>query len=117
MNTKIHKIFGMTLALMLVFSLAGAFLPANQAGAQSPGTNPNTWQGVSIPTTAVEKLGAYNVTDMAVAGDGTIVLRIIKVSVLLGKYEFNASAHCRVGLRYLAVHQTPYRQTSHTHTW
>ncbi len=53
----------------------------------------------------------------AVAGDGAIVLLIIRVTVLPGEYEFNASRNCRVGLRYLAVHQTPYRQTSHTHTW
>ena len=51
----------------------------------------------------------------AVAVDGTAVIPLV-ICDLLGKYEFNASRNCRVGLRYQAVHKTPYRQASHPHT-
>ena len=75
MKTKIYKICGVALALVLVFSLAGAFIPTNQAQAQ--GTTPNSWGSTGPPTTATQKLRpAGDVTDMAVAGDSKTIYSV-----------------------------------------
>jgi len=70
MKTKIYKIAGVTLALVLVFGLMGAFLPVGQVEAADPGTTPNMWQATTIPSGATQKIRASNVADIAVASDG-----------------------------------------------
>ena len=78
MKTKIYKISGVALALVLAFSLFAGFLPAKQTEAAGPGTTPNQWQGISIPSVATYNLVAAgaNVTDFAVAGDGKTIYAV-----------------------------------------
>jgi len=76
MKTKIYKILGVALTLVLAFSLVGMFAPANRAEAQGPGTTPNQWQNVTIPGPATEKTRASDVADIAVAGDGKTIYAV-----------------------------------------
>jgi len=70
MKTKINKILGVALALVLVFGLAGAFIPVNMTEAADPGTTHNQWQAITIPTAAAGKVAAADCTDIAIAADG-----------------------------------------------
>jgi len=71
MKTKLSKILGISLTLLMVFSLAGAFMPAKQVEAAGPGTTPNMWQGIaSGPSAALQNLRAGDVVSLAVAPDG-----------------------------------------------
>jgi len=76
MKTKINKIFGVALALVLVFGLAGAFIPVNLTEAIGPGTTPNQWQNVSIPGAGTHNLRAADAADIAVAADGKTIYAV-----------------------------------------
>lgn len=72
MKKKLSSILGVTLALVLVFSLMGAFLPANKAEAEA--FVPNQWNVMPIPTAGGRVLVAGStVVDFAVAGDSTTI--------------------------------------------
>lgn len=68
MKTKISKILGVGLALIMVFGLAFALVPTQKAEAQLS-TNPNQWQVQAIPGVATNSLRAGDVSSLAVAND------------------------------------------------
>jgi len=74
MKKKIYNICGVALALVLVFSLFGAFVPARQVEAQ--GTTPNTWQAINLPSAGIFKIAAADVGDFAVASDGKTIYAV-----------------------------------------
>lgn len=72
MKTKLYKVFGVALALVLVFSLFAGFMPANKAEAQA--YTPNQWNAMSIPSPGGLGLVANSrIVDFAVAPDGTTI--------------------------------------------
>ena len=74
MKKKIHKILGVGLALVMVLSLGVALMPVNQAQAAEGNM---TWGAQVLPTnTSSVLLNNSNVTDIAVAGDGTTIYAI-----------------------------------------
>jgi len=75
MKTKIYKILGVALTLVLVFSLVGMFAPANRAEADA--YTPNQWNVLSTPSSAGNVLASgSNIVDFAVAPDGTTIYLI-----------------------------------------
>jgi len=79
MKKKIYNICGVALALVLVFSLFGAFVPVKQVEAEA--YTPNQWNTMLIPTGGGRCLvPGSNVTDFAVAADGKTIYLIDNVS-------------------------------------
>jgi hypothetical protein len=72
MKTKLSKILGVGLALLLVFSLAFAFMPTKEAEAQA--FTPNQWNAMPVPTFVGAVLAAGStIVDFDVAANGTTV--------------------------------------------
>jgi len=72
MKTKLYKITGVALALLMVFSVVGAFVPANEAEAQA--YTPNQWNVMSIPSAGgMGLVGGSRIVDFAVAADGNTI--------------------------------------------
>jgi len=64
-------------ALVLVFSMAAAFIPVDLPLAEAaPGTTPNQWQVISLPSGATFNVAAADVGDFAVAGDGATIYAV-----------------------------------------
>jgi len=72
MKTKLYKVFGVALALVLVFSLFAGFMPANKAEAQA--YTPNQWNAMAIPSAGgLGLVAGSRIVDFAVAPDGTTI--------------------------------------------
>jgi len=77
MKTKLSKILGVGLALLMVFGLAFALMPAKQAEAQLS-TSPNQWLTQSPPggPTATNTLRNSDVGGIAIGNDGVTMYAI-----------------------------------------
>jgi len=72
MKKKIYKILGVALALVLVFSLFGAFVPVKQVEAQA--YTPNQWNAMSLPGPGgLGLVAGSRIADFAVAADGNTI--------------------------------------------
>ena len=77
MKKKIYKICGVALALVLVFSLFGAFVPANTLKVEAQAYTPNQWNTMLIPDGGGRCIVTNsNVTDYAVAADAQTIYLI-----------------------------------------
>lgn len=74
MKKKLSSILGVSLALVLAFTLMGGFMPANTPEAEAEAIVPNTWNNMAVPSPGGRVLVAGStVVDYAVANDGTTI--------------------------------------------
>jgi len=83
MKSKIYKIMGVTLALVLALSLFGMFVPANQAEVEAQGYVPNQWNVYPTPVPGPPRklLPGEDIADIAVANDGKTVWAALALGV------------------------------------
>jgi len=72
MKTKIYKILGVALTLVLAFSLGFGFVPTNKVEAEA--YTPNQWNSLSTPSSLLKS--GSDITDFAVAADGSTIYLI-----------------------------------------
>ena len=72
MKIKIYKILGVALALVLAFSLFGAFIPAKDIEVEAQAYTPNMWNMMPTPVAGPPRklLAGSDLPDLAVANDG-----------------------------------------------